>query len=42
MAIGAIEALQKYGYNTGDKSRTIPIVGVDGIPEAKKLINFKQ
>lgn len=21
MAIGAIEALQKYGYNTGDKSK---------------------
>ncbi len=39
MAIGAIEALQKYGYNRGDKNRTIPIVGVDGIPKAIQLIN---
>lgn len=39
MAIGAIEALQKYGYNSGDKNRTIPIVGVDGIPKAIQLIN---
>ncbi|CUU50418.1 galactose ABC transporter substrate-binding protein [Clostridium beijerinckii] len=39
MAIGAIETLQKYGYNRGDKNRTIPIVGVDGIPKAIQLIN---
>ena len=39
MAIGAIEALQKYGYNKGDKSKYIPVVGIDGIPEAKDLIN---
>jgi methyl-galactoside transport system substrate-binding protein len=39
MAIGAIEALQKYGYNTGDKSKYIPIVGIDGLPEAKDLID---
>ena len=38
MAIGAVEALQKYGYNTGDKTKTIPVVGIDGIPEAKDLI----
>lgn len=38
MAIGAIEALQKYGYNTGNKALTIPVVGVDAIPEAKELI----
>jgi methyl-galactoside transport system substrate-binding protein len=38
MAIGAIEVLQKYGYNKGGKSKTIPVVGVDAIPEAQKLI----
>ncbi len=39
MAIGAIEALQQYGYNTGSKSKTIIVVGIDGIPEARELIN---
>jgi methyl-galactoside transport system substrate-binding protein len=39
MAIGAIEALQKYGYNKGDKSKNIAVVGIDGIPEAKDLID---
>lgn len=39
MAIGAIEALQTYGYNTGDLSKTIVVVGIDGIPEALELIN---
>lgn len=39
MAIGAIEALQKYGYNKGDGSRVIPVVGVDAIPKAKELIS---
>ncbi|WP_297421325.1 galactose ABC transporter substrate-binding protein [Clostridium sp.] len=38
MAIGAIEALQKYGYNTGDPSKTIPVVGANAIPEARALI----
>jgi len=38
MAIGAIEALQKYGFNKGDKSKYIPVVGVDGLPEAMELI----
>jgi methyl-galactoside transport system substrate-binding protein len=39
MAIGAIKALQKYGYNKGDKSKYIPVFGIDGIPEAIDLIN---
>ncbi len=39
MAIGAIEALQKYGFNTGDSSKYIPVVGIGGVPEAKKLID---
>lgn len=39
MAIGAIKALQKYGYNKGDKAKNIPVVGIDGITEAKDLIN---
>ena len=38
MAIGAIKALQEYGYNKGDKSKTIPVVGVDVTPEVKELI----
>jgi len=38
MALGAIQALQKYGYNKGDNTNTIPVVGVDAIPEARELI----
>jgi len=38
MAIGAIEALQEYGYNKGDKAKTIPVVGIDAIPTAQNLI----
>lgn len=38
MAIGAIEALQEQGYNNGDRTKIIPVVGVDAIPEAQKLI----
>jgi len=38
MAIGAIKALQEYGYNKGDKSKTIPVVGVDVTPVAKDFI----
>lgn len=39
MAIGAIKALQDYGYNKGDNTPTIPVVGVEAIPEARELIN---
>ena len=39
MAIGAVEALQAYGYNKGDKSKNIIVVGIDGLPEAKDLID---
>ncbi|MDR3598147.1 galactose ABC transporter substrate-binding protein [Clostridium sp.] len=39
MAIGAVEALQTYGYNTGDPAKTIVVVGIDGIPEALELVN---
>ncbi|NRT90007.1 galactose ABC transporter substrate-binding protein [Clostridium beijerinckii] len=39
MAIGAINALQSYGYNKGDDSKYIPVFGIDGIPEATDLIN---
>ncbi|MBW6410052.1 galactose ABC transporter substrate-binding protein [Clostridium weizhouense] len=38
MAEGAIQALQEFGYNKGDNRRTITVVGVDGTPEAQKLI----
>jgi methyl-galactoside transport system substrate-binding protein len=39
MAIGAIQALQAYGYNKGDKTKTIAVVGVDAIPEVRDLIS---
>lgn len=39
MAIGAIAALQQYGYNNGNKSKVIPVVGLDGIAEAKELVS---
>lgn len=39
MALGAIEALQSYGYNLGDKEKNIAVVGVEGLPESQKLIN---
>lgn len=38
MAIGAAKGLQKYGYNNGDKEKIIPVVGIDGMPEAKEFI----
>lgn len=38
MAIGAIEALQAIGYNKGDKSKTITVVGIDALEEAEDLI----
>jgi methyl-galactoside transport system substrate-binding protein len=38
MAIGAIKALQEYGYNKGGKTPTISVIGVDAIPEAQELI----
>lgn len=39
MAIGAVKALQEYGYNKGDNTSTIPVIGIDAIPEARKLID---
>ena len=39
MALGAIEALQKYGYNKGDNSKHIPVIGIGGLTEVKELIN---
>lgn len=38
MAVGAVEALQKFGYNKGNKSPSIPVVGIDGMPAAKDFI----
>jgi methyl-galactoside transport system substrate-binding protein len=38
MAVGAVKALQKYGYNKGNKNALIPVVGIDGMPAAKELI----
>jgi methyl-galactoside transport system substrate-binding protein len=38
MALGVIEALQKYGYNKNDPSKYIPVVGIGGLPAAQELI----
>lgn len=38
MAIGAVKALQKYGYNIGDKEKNISVFGNSQLPEAKDLI----
>lgn len=38
MAIGAIEALQEYGYNKGDPQKNISVFGIDAIPAARDLI----
>lgn len=38
MAQGAIAALQAQGYNNGDASKTIPVVGVDATAAAQDLI----
>lgn len=38
MAIGAIKALQSLGYNKGEGSTTIPVIGFDAEEEARKLI----
>lgn len=38
-AIGAIDALQKYGYNKEDKSKFIPVFGINAIQEAKDLVD---
>jgi len=39
MAVGAIQALQAYGYNKGDKTKTIAVIGFDAVPEVRDLIS---
>lgn len=39
LAVGAVKGLHKYGYNTGDKSKYIPVFGLSGTPEAINLID---
>ncbi|MBC5631122.1 galactose ABC transporter substrate-binding protein [Clostridium sp. NSJ-6] len=38
MALGAVAALQNQGYNKGDESKFIPVVGVDAVDAAKDYI----
>ncbi|PRR81003.1 galactose ABC transporter substrate-binding protein [Clostridium vincentii] len=38
MAEGVIDALQTYGYNKGDKTPTIAVIGVDALPSVQELI----
>lgn len=39
MALGAIEALKAEGYNTGDESKFIPVVGVDATAPALEAMS---
>ena len=39
MAVGAVKALQEYGYNLGNNLQEIAVIGFDGTPEAQDLIN---
>jgi len=39
MAQGAVAALQAQGYNNGDATKTIPVVGVDATAAAQDLIS---
>lgn len=38
MALGAISMLQRHGFNLSEHSRTIPVFGIDAIPEALTAI----
>nr|WP_236886796.1 substrate-binding domain-containing protein [Clostridium beijerinckii] len=38
MAIGVIEALQKYGYSKENSIKNIPVFGIDGVSAAQELI----
>lgn len=38
MALGAIEALQEYGFNKGDPSKYIPVIGIGGLSEVEEFI----
>lgn len=38
MALGAIAALAERGYNTGDTTKFIPVVGVDATPQAMAAV----
>jgi methyl-galactoside transport system substrate-binding protein len=38
IAIGVIEALQKYGFNKNDPSKYIPVVGIGGLPKTVEFI----
>lgn len=40
MAIGATKALQKFGYNKGQNTKTIPVFGLDAIPAAQDLVKM--
>lgn len=38
MAVGAIESLNKLGFNKSDSSKYIPVIGIGGLPETEELI----
>lgn len=38
MALGAIQALQAYSFNIGNKEKTVAVVGVEGLIETQELI----
>ena len=39
MALGALKALQDYGYNNGDSNKFIPVLGIGGNNDAIKAID---
>lgn len=42
MALGALQYLKSIGYNSGDPSKFIPVLGIDGTAEAMTAIEHKE
>lgn len=39
MVMGVVQALERHGYNKESKLNSIPVVGLDGVSEAKELVS---
>lgn len=39
MSMSTVEILQKYGYNKGNPSKYITLVGIDGTPATRELVD---
>lgn len=42
MALGVLNELQAHGYNSGDTSKFIPLIGIDALPQAIEAISRNQ